>query len=463
MYTPIAKNSFSLPKFKINLIGKHTQVIKEKIVKDLQQLADQLMKLDDRIIACMKCGLCQAVCPIFGASMMEADVARGKLALVDNLAHRLIENPEAVAEKLGRCLLCGSCQANCPSGVQIIDVFLESREIVFTYLGLPTLKKIIFRKLLANPTAFNFATRMGASCQSLLFRKANNPQKTSRAPLLDKLLGSRYMRTLSKKPLHVSQGAINTPAGKSNIKVAFFPGCMGDKMYTDMSEACLKVLRHHGVGIYMPKGLTCCGIPAIASGDIPGMLAQTKSNLDKLAQEQFDYLITPCGSCTATIKEFWPRYAPRMEARESELVAKIAPKVMDINAFLINVLNVKPHDNATSQSTSKVTYHDPCHLKKSLGVSTEPRLVAQLNPKYSLIEMHEADRCCGCGGSFNLFHYDFSTQIGQRKRQNIVDSNADIVATACPACMMQLEDMLSQQGDSTQVKHCIELYAESLP
>ncbi len=433
------------------------------MVTDLQRLAAQLMSLDDRIIAYMKCGLCQAVCPTFGASMMEADVARGKLALVDNLAHRLIEDPQAVAHKLGRCLLCGSCQANCPSGVQIIDVFLEAREIVFAYVGLHPLKKIIFRTLLARPSMFNLAMRVGVPCQSLLFRKAHNAQKTSRAPLLDKIIGSRYIRPLAQKPLHATQGNINTPAGKSNIKVAFFPGCLGDKLYTHMSEACLKVLHHHGVGVYMPKGLACCGIPAITSGDVTGMLAQTKVNLTQLAKEPFDYLITPCASCTATLKEFWPRYAPRMEAKERQLVAEIAPKAMDISAFLVNVLGITLEKQKETPNASKVTYHDPCHLKKSLGVSAEPRIVAQLNPNYTLVEMNEADRCCGCGGSFNLFHYDFSAQIGQRKRQNVVESGAQVVATGCPACMMQLEDMLSQKGDTVQVKHCIELYSESLP
>ena len=431
-------------------------------MKNLERLATQLIELDDRIIACMKCGLCQAVCPTFGSTMMEADVARGKLALVDNLSHRLIEDPEAVADKLGRCLLCGSCQANCPSGVSIIDIFLEAREIVYAYIGLHPLKKIIFRQLLAKPLLFNLSMRVGAPLQPVLFRPIKNKQKTSRAPLLDKVIGQRYIRTLAKKPLHVTQGAINTNAGKSNLKVAFFPGCLGDKMYTEMSEACLKVLNHHGVGIYMPKGMACCGIPAITSGDIDGMLAQTKVNLAKLAKEDFDYLVTPCASCTSTIKELWPRYAARMSPSERSLIAEICPKTMDINAFLVNILGLKISESKAEQTT-KITYHDPCHLKKSLGVSAEPRIVAQLNKKYELVEMNEADRCCGCGGSFNLFHYDLSTNIGQRKRQNVVDSQAEIVVTGCPACMMQLEDMLSQNKDNVQVKHCVELYAASLP
>ncbi len=434
-------------------------------MSNLQRLAAQLMQLDDRIISCMKCGLCQAVCPMFGATMMEADVARGKLALVDNLAHRLIEDPEAVYDKLGRCLLCGSCEANCPSGVKIMDIFLEAREIVTAYLGLHPLKKMIFQSLLSRPMLFDLTMRIGAPCQGLLFKKTEAIQETERAPLLDKVIGKRYIRRLAKKPLHSSHGGTNTRARGSNVKVAFFPGCLGDKMYTGMAEACLKVLDHHGIGVYYPKRLACCGMPAIASGDIDGMIAQTKANLDILSKEQFDYIITPCGSCTATIKEFWPRYADRFGAAYRQLIQELAPKAIDIHAFLIDVLKVEPkaQDTKASDKAKKVTYHDPCHLKKSLGVVSQPRAVIGLNKDYTLTEMAEADRCCGCGGSFNLFHYDYSCVIGQRKRNNIVVSQANVVATGCPACMMQLEDMLSQQNDNVAVKHSIELYAESLP
>ena len=76
--------------------------------------------------------------------------------------------------------------------------------------------------------------------------------------------------------------------------------------------------------------------------------------------------------------------------------------------------------------------------------------------------MPEADRCCGSGGSFTLAHYDLSKKIGQRKRDNIVSVKPDLVAAACPACMMQIMDMLSRNGDDIPVKHVAELYADSL-
>ena len=431
-------------------------------MESVHELARRLMALDDRIIACMKCGNCQAVCPMFGASGMEADVARGKLALIDNLAHEILKDPEALAEKLGRCLLCGSCQASCPPGVKSMEIFLEARELVHEYLGLHPLKKLVFRQVLANPGLFNFAMRLGAPAQKLVFRKSKDSQGTVCAPMLDFMIGDRHVHPLAAEPLHAKYGALDEPRPEGGLKVAFFPGCVGDKMYTDMAEACLKVLKHHKVAVFMPQGLACCGIPALTSGDVKGMLSQVRVNLRILAEGDFDYIVTPCASCTATIKEYWPRYVDRLDSKRAKrTAADLAAKAMDINAFLTDVLKVKAADAPAADATS-VTYHDSCHLKKSLGVAKQPRTVIQANPAYRLTEMAESDRCCGCGGSFNLFHYDHSRKIGQRKRDNVAASGAKIVAVACPACMMQLEDVLSHNKDDVRVKHTVELYAESL-
>ena len=430
-------------------------------MSNLHELSQRLMALDDRITACMKCGMCQAVCPMYGASGMEADVARGKLALIDNLAHEMIQDPEAVSDKLGRCLLCGSCQAACPPGVQIMDVFMEARELVNAYLGLHPVKKMIFRALLPQPGLFNLAMRVGAPMQGLMFRSTGAPQGTVCAPMLNFMLGDRHMRPLAKKPLHVRHGALDERRQSGGIKVAFYPGCMGNKMYVDMAEACLKVLHHHNVAVFMPKGLTCCGIPALSSGDADGMVKQMKVNLKALDGVDFDYILSPCGSCTSTIKELWPRYADRIGAAEKRKVDQLAAKAMDINAFLVDVLKVQPAAAPAGNATT-VTYHDSCHLKKSLGVVSQPRAVMAANSAYKVVEMAEPDRCCGCGGSFNLFHYDYSRKIGQRKRDNVVASRAEVVAAGCPACMMQLEDVLSHNKDRVRVMHTVEIYAESL-
>lgn len=428
-------------------------------MNNIQALAQRLMALDDKITACMRCGMCQAVCPMFGATGQEADVARGKLFLINNMAHLILKDPEALADKLGRCLLCSSCQAACPPGVQIMDIFREAREIVYNYIGLSPIKKMIFEVLLAKPGLFNFTMRFGAPAQKLTFKKTGNVQKTICAPMFNALLGERHLPPLASKPLHAVYGTLDEPRKQDGLKVCFFPGCVGDKLYVDMAEACIKALRHHDVAIYMPA-FACCGIPAVCSGDAKGMLKELEANLDIMAKGDFDYVVTPCASCTSTMIELWPEYAGRLGDKQKRQAEEIAAKTMDINVFLVDVLGVKaarPEKNAV-----QVTYHDPCHLVKSLGVTREPREVIKSNPDCEFVEMNEHDRCCGCGGSFNLFHYDYSRQIGQRKRDNVVKSGAQVVATSCPACMMQLEDMLSQNQDGIKVMHTMQIYADSL-
>lgn len=435
-------------------------------MSDISRLARILMKLDDKLADCMRCGLCQAVCPVFGVTHKEADVSRGKLALLDNLAHKMIEDADAVEEKLNRCLLCGSCQANCPSGVSILEIFMEARQALAEYRGLNPVKKLVFRELLTHPQLFSAMMRTAAPFQGIVMRRRG--AKTYDMPLLRKLIGSRHIAKLPAKSLHAKYGELHTE-GQIGIKVLFFAGCMADKYYTHLGEACLKVLRHHGVGVAMPSDLTCCGLPALASGDRRGFVLETQKNLDVIGRELIgggiNYILTPCGSCTATLKEWWPYFAAEFSPEDQKTITAVAERVMDINAFLIDVLHVDtmaPGERHAGPVT-RVTFHDSCHLKKSVGVSKQPRKLIRMNPDYELVEMAEADRCCGCGGSFTLFHYDLSKDIGQRKRDNIVRTGAGAVATGCPACMLQLSDMLSQNKDEVQVKHPIEIYAETLP
>lgn len=432
-------------------------------MNNLHALAQRLMSLDDKITQCMRCGMCMAVCPMFGASGQEADVARGKLVLINNLAHMLLDDPQALADKLGRCLLCSSCQAACPPGVEIMYIFREAREIVYNYIGMSPIKKFIFGVLLANPKLFHYSMRIGTPVQKMLFKKTRDVQNTVCAPMFDFMLGDRHIRPLADKPLQVIlKGKVDEPRKSGGKKVAFFPGCLGDKMYVDMSLACLKALAHHDVAVYLPTDYSCCGIPAICSGDVDGMLKELEVNLKALANADYDYVLTPCASCTSTLKELWPEYAHRLKDPELVKVAeKVGAHTMDINVYMADVLGVKAEK--PDEDAEVVTYHDPCHLVKSLGITKEPREVLQANHNYKFKEMNEHDRCCGCGGSFNLFHYDYSRQIGQRKRDNVVASGAQVVATSCPACMMQLEDVLSQNKDNIKVKHTMELYAESLP
>ncbi len=424
------------------------------------RLAAMLLELDDMLVSCMRCGMCQAVCPVYGTTMREADVTRGKIALLENLAKSMITDAEGVNEKLNRCLLCGSCQANCPSGVKIMDIFLRARTIVSGYMGMSPVQKLIFRGLLVRPGLFNSLMDISGKFQGLFIKDASKVVGTSCSSLLKPFIGDRHFAALAKESFHSKTASLDTPAGASGLRAAFFPGCVADKLFPGVAEATVKVLDKHGVGTFMPASQACCGIPSLASGDKPSFDALVKRNLMLFAGGKFDYLITPCATCAATIKEIWPKFRNDFSADEGALLDDLHAKVIDISAFLVDVIKVELP--APAGDGARVTYHDSCHLKKSLGVTDQPRKILKSLPGKQLVEMPEADRCCGCGGSFTLKHYDLSKKIGKRKRDNIVSVKPDMVATGCPACMMQIMDMLSQNGDNIPVKHVVELYAETL-
>ena len=430
---------------------------------DLTLLTKALRTLDDRLVACMRCGLCQAVCPVYGSSLMEADVTRGKIALLHNLAHQLVDSAEDVNEKLRRCLLCGACESLCPSGVRIVDIFLDARQIVASFLGLSPAKKILFRALLPNPRLFNALIALAKPLQGLMSEPGDKAQGTITVPALTPILGERQVLPLAERSFQQKSGALNSPMGKSRLKVALYPGCLVDKLYPSLGEACLKVLDHHGVGVFFPKDLTCCGLPALAAGDRRGFEHQVRHNVDILRRGNFDYIVMPCASCTVALRKHWPERSGRLPSVFRDAINEFAEKAIDINAFLVNVVKVRPTGQFRgTRNRTKVTYHEPCHLRFGLNVRDEPRRLLRLNGACDLVEMAEADRCCGCGGTFTLENYETSKQIGDRKRANIIASGAQEVATACPACMLQITDRLAAAGDSIRVRHVIEVYADSL-
>jgi len=426
---------------------------------DLNQMLKLLGELDDQIVGCMRCGMCQSVCPLFAETGREADVARGKIALLEFLGHEMIKDTKAVKDRLDKCLLCGSCAAACPSGVKAVDIFIKARAIITAYIGLSPVKKAIFRGMLTKPKLFNTLLALGSKFQGFFTSPVNDIIGSSCSKLLSPLLGDRHLLSLADKPLR-SIGNLNTAPGKSGLKVAFFYGCVVDKMFTTVGESVLKVFEHHGVGVYMPIDQVCCGVPSLASGDLTSYQDLVRMNLKLFGKGDFDYIVTPCGTCTSAFHHVWPLMNEGFSQAERDQIEMLAGKAMDINAFIVDKLGVSMAEPVSG--AAKVTIHDPCHLKKSLGVSGQVRSVLKANPNLQVVEMNGSDVCCGCGGSFNLQHYGVSTKIGKKKRDSIVATGADIVAAGCPACMMQIADMMSQAGDRIAVKHPVELYAQTL-
>jgi glycolate oxidase iron-sulfur subunit len=435
-------------------------------MSDIKTLANLIKSLENQLTICVRCGICQSVCPVFRETRKEMDVARGKLSLLSCISEEMFENSKHVKKYIDKCLLCGSCAARCPNGVNAIEIFIKSRLILSEYEKLSKIKKLIIKGMLSNPKRFDRLINLTEKLQKFFVKESDENLQTFciknsvdlTADFLTNFLRGRNFRILAKEPFHQDVKFINTKGSK--IKAAFFTGCLIDKFFPNIAKASIHVLNHHNIGIYLPKNQGCCGMPAISYGDLKTLQKLILYHITLFQKEKFDYLITSCATCTFVIKKIWHIFAENDELKEKALI--LSKKTMDINEFLVKKTDFKKFkDNKTYKNNKKITYHDPCHLKKSLNIFEEPREILKQSG-YDFVEMKDADVCCGMGGSFNITHYDISKNIGKLKKENIEKTGCDIVATSCPACMMQLFDMISFSKKKILIKHPIEIYADYL-
>jgi Fe-S oxidoreductase len=247
----------------------------------------------------------------------------------------------------------------------------------------------------------------------------------------------------------------SSPAPGAKLKVAFFAGCVTAFAYPDLGEAVIKILREYEAAPYYPVGQACCGAPAYFSGDSDTALVLAKHNIKSLSEIEPDYIVTVCPGCAAMLKNEYPALASDDTALH-ESALKLSEKVRDLSQLLIELSDarrVKPAGN------KKVTYHDPCHLKRGLGVSVEPRQLIK-DAGYEIVEMNDSDACCGFGGDALLTHPELCGSILKRKLANIEATGVDTVVTACTACVLQLRGGLDKKKSPIRVVHIAELLGQ---
>lgn len=429
-----------------------------KRVKELAQLAKSLER---QTAVCKQCGICQSACPLFPQTRLERDIARGKIAILEGVMADVVKNAKSVRERLDRCLLCGGCANLCPNGVNTLEIFFKARLLLTEYLGLPSFKKALFRILLTKPERFNRAADLAAKLQGLFLKKTATGLGTSRARVTaSPLLAGRHVIPLAPVPFHRQYAPAGYPdQPRAGETVLFFTGCLIDKVFPQVAAASVKALKHHGFNVILPENEGCCGIPALSAGDGVSFRQLLSHNLDQFKKIHFDRLVTACATCAFTLKKVWPIMVEPGDKDYAE-IRQLSDKTMDITGLIASRLaDDPPRQNA---DPIPVTYHDPCHLKKSLGVYQAPRQLITANPDYQLIEMQAADACCGMGGGFGLSYNDLSEKIGRSKLDHILDTGCRVVATACPACMIQLAGLLSKHAaDNMRICHPIELYMQN--
>ena len=315
---------------------------------------------------------------------------------------------------------------------------------------------------LKHPKLFDAGMRIGAAVQGLAFRGDKGGKAISpRSPfaLMGGAIGfdaERQLPSLTVTPLRERVPEVVKTAN-STMKVAFFTGDSLNYFYPQAGMDLIEVLTANGIEVHIPQEQNCCGVPVLVHGDIETVRTLARNNIDAFDQTGCEYLITGCGSCGGAWQHDYieimaadPVYGPK--------AAYWAKRTYDISTFLTRVISLRQPKGRIERV---VTYHDSCHLKKTMKVFAEPREIIKGIPGIIFKEMAAPDACCGSGGSYVLSHYETASIIGRKKAEDIKQTEADTVSVGCPACMMQILDTVHRSGGDQEIVHYISLLAES--
>jgi len=239
--------------------------------------------------------------------------------------------------------------------------------------------------------------------------------------------------------------------------VAFYSGCVGSYAYPETCEQAMQLLKKCGAQPYYPEKQACCGAPAYFAGDMETALSLARTNIAALEEMKPDFIATVCPGCANVIK----REYLALTANDTKLNRRakaLAGKVRDLSQL---ILELTPSRSEKTLSNQKVTYHDPCHLKRGLGVFDEPRKLLK-REGFEIVEMADADACCGFGGHVVLSYPELSKSILKRKLDNIEATGVDTVVTNCLPCVLQLRGGLDKRHSKIKVVHSADLLINSL-
>jgi glycolate oxidase iron-sulfur subunit len=423
-------------------------------MKEDMQLNNLEIPNDSDYLSCIRCGLCLAVCPTYREHLRETSSPRGRVALARKGMEGDLVLSRNLAKQMYACFDCLACNDICPVGIHPADLAIKMRQVQEQQKP-NHWKKLILEGIIPKPERMERVTWPLRLYQYLGIRRL--AYALGAIKLFPKKVQDleSMLPHLPQRPLRQILPEITRSKGKTRYRVGFFLGCAQSLMYAEESSASLRVLSRNGCEIFTPKDSVCCGMPAKEYGRIDQLKKQAQHNIKLFEEKNVETIITDCATCGSTLKDYGELFSE--DLIWADRAKAFSKKVRDISEFLMSIPLEKPE----GQIEGRVTYHDPCHLRRGQNVWKEPRALLQMIPGLEFIELPEADWCCGSAGSQLITHYDTSTMVLKKKTDNIANTKANYIASGCPGCQMQLNVGVQKENLQVQVVHPISLLDQS--
>lgn len=403
---------------------------------------------------CVHCGLCLNACPTYRELGVEMDSPRGRIYQMVEVSEGRSPISEDYIEHIELCLACRSCETACPSGVQygrLIEGALAQIENA-TRRSIP--------QRLARWFAYSWLLRSRMLLRAvglglLVYQRSGLDRMMRESGFLDSLgrLGElAQLAPQAQAPFFFSSiGKVFPAEGVTKHRVALMAGCMQNVFFSRLNEATVRVLCKNGCEVTVPAAQECCGALQVHAGLRTIGREQAKKNITALESADFDAIITNTAGCGSVLKEYPELFEHDPEWHDR--AQAFAGKMRDVSEFLASIdLNTE-----FGRLERTVTYQDSCHLLHGQKISTPPRQMIQAIPGVKLHELPMSEICCGSAGVYNVEHTDISMSLLEDKMRMIESTRADMIVTANPGCMLQLEAGTRRFSRPIPVLHVVEL------
>ena len=388
------------------------------------QLQNPRLKEADGILrSCVHCGFCTATCPTYVLTGDERDSPRGRIYMIQEMLEKGGPPAPETVHHVDRCLSCLGCMTTCPSGVHYAHLVDQARAHIETHHKRPLHERFlrsILAKVLVHPTRMRLALQLAKMARP--FAKIFPPQ---------------LQAMLALAPAHVPAAQSFTGEHKTTVKtmrVALLTGCAQSVLDPEINAATLRLLTRLGVEVVVPKGAGCCGSLSHHLGRQNEAHRLAKANVKAWRDANVDHVIINTSGCGTTVKDY------------AHAIGETGLSVLDVSELLTRL--ALP---ALSPKNVKVAYHSACSLQHGQKLKTEPQALLT-RAGFTLTPIAEAHMCCGSAGTYNILQPQMASQLGARKRENILRAKPDVIAAGNIGCLTQIA-----LGLNVPVLHSIEL------
>ena len=429
--------------------------IEEEMPLDILDLHSEDTVDGNDLYKCVHCGLCLNVCPTYLELGLETESPRGRLALMKAVAEGRADYTDRLVGHMELCLQCRACEVACPSSVPFGSLMAATRnQIQKKADGMwweRPLRWLAFKQLLPYQWRLRLGFRLSrlyqdTAARELVQRCGLKQFLPSRLSEMEEMLPALPERSFPPPNLQF------VPAqGVKRARVGFFSGCVMPLTFGPVNAATVRVLVRNGCDVVIPSTQGCCAALNVHNGERDVARTMAKRNIDAFEKAGVDYVINNAAGCGAMLKEYEellehdPVYA--------EKAKDFVKKMRDISEFLADLPLVEPK----GEIRRRVTYQESCHLVHAQRITLQPREVISSIPGLELVEMPSSDRCCGAAGSYQITQREMSSQILDSKMKDVASTDADILVTTNPGCMIQLDLGLRKEGRSGRSYHIVEL------